>query len=72
MVEFKIKSYGVAELATMYFPNLTQQSASNQFRIWLNKNITLKSELNRFGYKKNQKIYTPKQVGIIINYLGIP
>lgn len=72
MIEFKTKSYGVAELACKYLPTLNKRSASNQLRSWINKNEALKNSLIAAGVQTRQKIYTPKQVQIIIEHLGEP
>ena len=72
MIEFKIKSYGVGELACLFLPMLNNRSASNQFRSWIKKNEKLKQALIDVGFQNRQKIYTPKQVQIIIEHLGEP
>lgn len=72
MIVFKPKSYGVAELACLFLPTLNNRSASNQFRTWIKKNDKLKQALIEAGFQNRQKIYTPKQVNIIIEYLGEP
>ena len=72
MIEFKTKSYGVGELACLFLPTLNCRSASNQFRTWIKKNEKLKQELIEAGFQNRQKIYTPKQVQIIIEHLGEP
>jgi len=70
--KFKIKSYGYGELAQMYFPQITKQSATIQFRRWLRINDELQKELNASGFKRFQKLLTPKQVEIIIKFIGEP
>ena len=70
--QFKIKSYGYCELAMLYFPNSTKKSASVQLRRWLTSDNNLKTNLGNSGLKKWQKLLTPKQVGIIVNYIGEP
>ena len=69
---FKIKAYGVGELASLYFPDIEKRSASNQFRKWIVKSKTLKSKLTNADWKEGQKLLTPKQVGILIEFLGEP
>ena len=70
--EFIIQSYGYGELALLYFPKSSKNSASVQFRRWIKLNTNLKNELLSTGYKAGQKILTPKQVGILVSFLGIP
>ena len=69
---FKIKSYGYGELAQMYFPAITKQSATVQFRRWIRINNNLLDELSLAGFKRYQKMLTPKQVEIIVRYIGEP
>ncbi len=70
--EFTIRSYGYGELAQLYFPNVTKKSASVQLRRWIRINENLIHELNHLGFKAGQRLFTPKQVGTIIQYLGEP
>ncbi len=70
--KFKIKSYGYGELAQMYFPTITKQSATVQFRRWIRINNKLLDELGLAGFKRYQKMLTPKQVEIIIRHIGEP
>ena len=70
--KFKIKSYGYGELAQMYFPTITKQSATVQFRRWIRINNKLLDELSLAGFKRYQKMLTPKQVEIIVRYIGEP
>lgn len=70
--KFKIKSYGYGELAQMYFPQITKQSATIQFRRWIRLNENLKIELKAAGYKRWQKVLTPKQVEILVMAFGEP
>ncbi len=70
--KFKIKSYGYGELAQMYFPTITKQSATVQFRRWIRINNKLLDELSLAGFKRYQKMLTPKQVEIIVRFIGEP
>ena len=70
--QFKIRSYGYGELALLYFPNSTKKSASVQLRRWIIFNDKLVNDLKDTGYKKGQKLLTPKQVEIIVLVIGEP
>lgn len=70
--QFKIRSYGYGELAQLYFPNISKKSASVQLRKWIIINQLLKDNLTQSGYKPRQRIFTPKQVTLIIEHLGEP
>ena len=71
MSDFKIRAYGLQELAMLYFPNNTPQSASNQLKRWMGKAPLLR-ELLAAGYESGQKILTPRQVGLIVGHVGEP
>ena len=70
--EFVIRSYSYCELAMLYFPNSTKKSASVQLGRWIKLNTYLINCLRNAGFKKGQKILTPKQVEIIIIEIGNP
>lgn len=70
--EFKVRAYGKTELAQLYMPNSEPRCACKILQRWFNINPELTEELNRAGYKKHQKILTPRQVKIIIKYIGEP
>jgi hypothetical protein len=69
---FKVRAYGYGELAQLYFPNITKQSASVQFRRWIVLNTKLQNELMKIGFKPGLRLLTPKQVKLIVDYLGEP
>ena len=65
--QFEIKAYGKGELAMMYFPNDSPETAMRKLRNWLSINPRL-----RKMKPKRAKIFTPKQVKIIVKELGEP
>ena len=65
--EFTIRSYGKSELAMMYFPELSKESALKKFRFWLSLNPRLRSLIS-----KQIRSYTPKQVRLIVREIGEP
>jgi hypothetical protein len=69
---FKVRAYGYGELAQLYFPNISKQSATVQFRRWIIVNDKLQEALLDSGFKKFQKLLTPKQVAIITKFIGEP
>lgn len=71
MDNFVIRSYGLQELAQLYFPGNTPQSASAQLKKWM-KNDQLLTKLIEAGYRSGQKLLTPRQVEIIVTHLGEP
>ena len=48
-------------LAASYFPELASHQACNRLRRWLET-----------GYRPEQRIFTPRQIRLIIHYLGEP
>lgn len=70
--KFILKSYGLQELAVLYFPNSTPSSASGQLKKWITRSTHLLSRLSKAEYRSGQKILTPKQVSILIDHLGEP
>ncbi len=72
MEEFKIRTYTKKELALRYFPDSTPQAAGKHLKAWIQRNKPLMDELAITGYQSNSKSYNPRQVKIIIDYLGEP
>lgn len=72
MEDFKIRTYGWQELAILYAPDLTPESAGKRLSSWIRFNPKLTHELQESGLKKGQRVLTPLQVRIIIQYLGEP
>lgn len=65
--KFIIRAYGKSELAMMYFPDDSKETAIKKLRFWLTINPRLKPLINRtFRY------YTPKQVKKIVEEVGEP
>jgi oligoribonuclease NrnB/cAMP/cGMP phosphodiesterase (DHH superfamily) len=44
---FKVRAYGFCELAQLYFPQISKQSATIQLRRWLRNNCRLLNELEK-------------------------
>lgn len=72
MDKFTIRPYGVGELAALYFPHIQQSSAVNQLRRWVHESPDLLEELQAAGWKRYRKVFSPKQVAIIVDHLGEP
>jgi hypothetical protein len=70
--QFEIRTYGFNELAQLYFPNVTKESATKMFKIWINASSTLIENLKRVGWKKNAKKLTPKQVKELLEHFDPP
>ena len=59
-------------LAASYFPELASHQACNRLRRWIIRCTELYDKLRETGYHPEQRIFTPRQVGLIIHYLGEP
>jgi len=64
---FIIRAYGKSELAMMYFPNSSKETAMKKMKYWLNLNPNLRNLK-----PLRAKFYTPKQVQLIVEELGEP
>lgn len=70
---FRIRPYSKRELARFYFPDTANdESAVANLRNLTRRVPGLDKELKATGYKPRDKIFTPKQVGILVRYLGEP
>ena len=59
-------------LAASYFPKLASHQACNRLRRWIIRCTELYDKLRETCYRPEQRIFTPRQVGLIIHYLGEP
>lgn len=71
-LEFKVKSYSKMELARLYNPVLCDRVAARTFLQWIDRNVELTKRLLETGFKRTDRMITPKQVEIIVHYLGEP
>ena len=59
-------------LAASYFPELASHQACNRLRRWSIRCTELHDKLLETGYRPEQRIFTPRQIRLIIHYLGEP
>lgn len=69
---FRIRSYSKAELSMLYSPNQCITVALQILSRWIRYNTQLTEELEAAGYNKRRHTFTPKEVAIIVRYLGEP
>ncbi len=70
---FEIRTYGKSELALKYFPNAeTTTGALSNLSFWIRKNKKLVKALRSCGMPPKSKFYTPREVSLIVKYLGAP
>ena len=73
MTEFKVRAYGKSELAWLYFPTANSaHTAVNHLMAWVRRNPDLVNGLHKLGSRKSAKFFTPKEIALIIDYLGEP
>ena len=71
--QFEVRSYTKKELALAYFPNVTDPHiATNRLMRWIVRNTELMEQLEKHGYQKQFRFFTPAQVRLIVYYLGEP
>lgn len=59
-------------LAASYFPELASHQACNRLRRWIIRCTELHDKLLETDYRPEQRIFTPRQIRLIIHYLGEP
>ncbi len=69
---FAIKAYSKRELAILYFPLISPEAATRQLQLWIERCSELNNELKNCNYIHRQRILTPKQVRLIVEYFGEP
>ena len=69
---FRLKTYKKNELAMMYFPDVTKDAASRNFRRWIRQCPPMMKELEAMGYDKNRQYLLKAEVEVIVKHLGEP
>ena len=73
MTDFSIRSYSKKELALCYFPSSENpHTAVNHLMSWVNRCTPLRRALEELGYEKTSKWFSPRQVRLIVEFLGEP
>ena len=72
MEPFVIRAYSKKELALMYFPDSTPETAVKHLMALIRRNDMLWDELQEMGYYPRSKTFTPRQVQAVIDWLGAP
>ena len=70
--DFEIRAYSKKELALCYFPDLDAKSAGKRLMRWITRNNKLIGELKNTGYSGNFRSFSPRQVKLIVEFLGDP
>ena len=72
MKEFEIRQYGRTELAQLYSPEITPESAWKKLKQWIDHYPGLDERLRTLRYHPRQRIFTPAQVAVIVEAIGEP
>ena len=72
MEHFVIRAYSKKELALMFFPDSTPRVAVNHLMALIRRCDMLWDELQETGYKTSSKVFTPRQVRAIVDWIGAP
>ena len=70
--KFETRTFGFGELAQLYFPHITKESASRMFSQWIYSSSELLTKLSELNWKKRAKYFTPKQVKVLIEHFDPP
>ena len=60
------------EIAQIYFPKLTADSAVRKLTSWINNCKPLARKLSKTGYKSGTHSLTERQISMIFDFLGEP
>ena len=60
-METKLRPYTKKELALMYFPDSTPETAVKHLKMMIRSNDMLWDELQEMGYNKRRKTFTPRE-----------
>ena len=72
MSRFKIRDYPFGDLAQMYYPGHSYDSALRLFRREMHDTRGMWEAMVAQGYKENTKTLTRAQVRTIVQFLGEP
>ena len=69
---FRLRAYGRTELAQAYNPHLSPGAAWQKLSLWIHLYPELTERLKAIGYSPRQRVFTPRQVAMIVEALGEP
>lgn len=71
-VAFEIRAYDKVELAMLYCPGRTAESAGKTLQRWIRRCEALVKELEEIGYNVRRHRFLRKEVELIVRHLGEP
>ncbi|MCD8166983.1 MAG: DUF4248 domain-containing protein [Bacteroides sp.] len=69
---FSIRAWSKAELALFYHPHLDTRRALRILNRWIRHNPLLLEALRREGAGITTRVYSPRQMEVIVRFLGEP
>ena len=72
MKKWPVRAMSKAEIGSAYAPCLLPHSAVKRLMQWISINPQLTEALLATGYRKNQRVFTIRQVQLIFEHLGEP
>lgn len=72
LLPFHVRTYTKEELAMLYNPTFCVTNAINTLSAWIRLNKPLKAELAAVGYNRYRRSFTPREVSLLVKYLGEP
>ena len=69
---FHVRTYTKEELAMLYNPTYCVSNAISTLAAWIRLNKPLKAELASVGYNRYRRSFTPREVSLLVKYLGEP
>ena len=72
MARFKIRDYPFGDLAQMYYPDHSYDSALRLFRREMYDTRGMWQAMQAVGYKEKTRVLSRAQVKVIVKFLGEP
>lgn len=70
--KFRIRTMVITDLAMLYFPELGKESARKKLKQFIREDRDLFKALKSAHFRKRQRTLTPRQVKILVEFLGEP
>ena len=68
----RLEKDGKSELAMLYRPDLKEGNARRTLYNWMRRNEKLMAALDAVGYDPKRRTLTPREVAIIVDFIGEP
>ena len=69
---FVIRMYRKQELALLYFPDCSKETAVKNLRRWIKQCAPLSEMLEQNGFGKHHNFFLKQEVRLIVEFLGEP